>query len=133
MARQVTNDFLTADELNAFDKDLDYIVDDAQTKTAITYTHTGAASVARYTGVVTLTGGTNQSINAVRLEPKQEEMDKMNIQEASDKWLIRAADLSSAPVIDDTITVSSDKKSVIAHKTPIPGKFYVVWTKDIGN
>lgn len=133
MVRQVDNEFLTAEEKAALDEDIVQLFGDDQVSTSVTYTHQGGESIARYTGAITVTSPTTDSIEALRLQPDQKEMEALNIEEATDIWLIREGDLTSAPVIDDYLVVSSVKKYVTAFKLPMPGLFYRVWTVDRGN
>lgn len=133
MVRQVDNETLTAEELAAFDEDIEQLIDSAQTKTSVTYHYTGTYSTNRYTGVRTESSGDSDTVNAIRLKPDQREMEDLRIEQASDVWLILASDLANAPQVNDYITVSSQDKYVVYHANPMPGKHYKIWTRDKGN
>lgn len=133
--RQQVNDILTAEEKAALEDDLDQFFADTETVTTVSYYKSGTLSFNSETGAVTDTGGTTvSSKKAFKVRPRQDEMEDMHTEKASEVWLMKASDLSSVtPAIDDYILVGSVKKYIKFISKPTPGIHYRFWTADEGN
>lgn len=135
MVNLPSNDLLTAEEKAALTDDLDQLFADSEMVTTASYYKAGTLSFDSETGAVTDSGGsTVASKPALKVNPRQDEMEQMHIEKATEVWLMRQSDLSTVtPAIDDYILVGSVKKYIKFIGYPQPGIHYRFHTANEGN
>ncbi len=107
--KQVDNDILTAEEKAALEDELAQFLGDTETRYLINYHVTGTPSVNRETGAVTESGGSDfTSKGALKVRPSEDDYAEMKEVSASEIWLVQTSDITTAPTVDDYITLEGD-------------------------
>ena len=111
--KQYDNDFMSADELEVLSDDLNQLINDSDTRVAITYHSSGTVTFDETTGQEDEVGGVNDPVYGFRTKPSDKAVAEQGEQADLDAYLLFAADLTNEPKTNDYITVGSVRKYVL--------------------